>query len=84
MQNYDWNYEVIQECNDENENPTCWGGTDPAGNFWWIDKTTEGYDCMTELYGMIQTVKSVKSIAKAKRWISINWQEYIHKRHRKE
>lgn len=69
-------WEVILECNGEDENPTCWAleiNHDRYGKYVWISKYDDR-DYIVEVIPYSETRELVhcKSLVSAKRWISMN------------
>lgn len=71
-------WRVVEESNDDSGNPTCWSreiNSDRYGKYVWISKFGEdAYAVEVESggYGYIQGLKICKSLASAKRWVTMN------------
>ena len=68
-------WEVVEDCNDENNNATCWSkeiNHKKYGKFVWITDNGNGYN--VEVISNDETIvlKECKSLASAKRWVTSN------------
>lgn len=69
---YKWN--VILECNDEDDNPTCWAAeinSDRHGRFVWITDVGDEFEINTSNGGFEYPKMVCKSLASAKRWVAM-------------
>lgn len=69
----DW--KVVEECNDDNNNPTVWTKTinhEKYGKYCWI--TFDGKNYLVEVSSSDEfiTLAKCKSLKSAKRWVSMN------------
>ena len=73
-----WN--VLEECNDDDGNPTCWAikiNNKKYGKFIWITETvskndTVEYAIEADINGEFRTLITCKSLTSAKRWVTMN------------
>lgn len=66
---------VIEECNDENNNPTCWAceiNSKRYGRYVWITDKGGGYDVEVDAGNHIYSIKKCKSLSSEKRWVAMN------------
>lgn len=66
---------VIEECNDENDDPTCWVkeiNSTRYGKYVWITDRGGGYNVEVCSANKIYPIKQCKSLVSAKRWVTIN------------
>ena len=68
-------WKIVEECNDDDNKPTCWAkrlNEDLGyGKFIWIDKINDNcYDVICDM--TYNVLKTCKSLASAKRWVSVN------------
>lgn len=70
----DW--KVVEECNDDNNNPTVWTKTinhEKYGKYVWISINCSGeYSVEIDRGSGIETLKECKSLTSAKRWVTMN------------
>lgn len=63
------NWHVIHECDDENDQPTCWGVDNVDGHYMWVTIFPDGlYHVEKGFYGSIIDLKSFKTLERAKRY----------------
>lgn len=74
-------WEIVHECDDDEENPTCWVleiNHEKHGKYVWISLNYTGeYDVEVTMYydtllDDMKTLISCKSLASAKRWVTMN------------
>lgn len=68
-------WSVCEDMNDDDENPTGWASeiNHPIyGRFVWITLHPNGYAVECERFGECETLIVCKSLASAKRWVSMN------------
>lgn len=72
-------WEIIEEMNDDDGSPTCWGATinNPIyGKFCWISYLGEGYGYAVEIKNSdnihVNEIMRCKSLASAKRWVAMH------------
>lgn len=68
------NWEIVHDCDDENENPTCWAkeiNHKKYGKFVWITKGLDGFDVEVNR-SEFETLVRCKSLSSAKIWVTIN------------
>lgn len=66
---------IVEEMNDENNNPTCWAkeiNSKRYGKYVWITDKGGGYDVEIDTACGILPLKTCKSLSSAKRWVTIN------------
>lgn len=69
----DW--KVVEECNDDNNNPTVWANTinnERYGKYCWITFDGKNYLVEVSSSGKFITLAKCKSLKSAKRWVSMN------------
>lgn len=66
---------VVEECNDDNNNPTCWAceiNSKRYGKYVWISDKGGGYDVEVCTNNNFYTLKTCKTLSSAKRWVTMN------------
>lgn len=69
----DW--KVIEECNDDNNNPTVWANTiesENYGKYCWITFDGKNYLVEVSTVGEFVVLAKCKSLRSAKRWVTMN------------
>ena len=69
----DW--KVVEECNDDNNNPTVWANTinnERYGKYRWITFDGKNYLIEVSSSGEFITLAKCKSLRSAKRWVTMN------------
>ena len=69
------NWEIIEESNDDNENPTVWANTIDSleyGKYCWITFDGKNYLVEVSSLGNFITLARCKSLSSAKRWVTMN------------
>ena len=70
------NWEIIEEMNDDANQPTCWAkeiNNQEYGKFVWITINPRGkYDVEVEIENVLVTVKTLKTLSGAKKWVDKN------------
>lgn len=67
-------WEVVIDCNDEDDNPTCWSkeiNHKKYGKFVWITDNGNGYN-VEVIRDETIVLKECKSLASAKKWVTSN------------
>lgn len=70
-------YEIVNEMNDDQGNPTCWA-TKINNQFWWITEQYNGYVVEMQKHrgGNISALMLCKTLKSAKAWLTKNWKYY--------
>lgn len=66
---------VIEECSDDEGKPTCWAkeiNSARYGKYVWINEKEGGYDVEVNAGNQIYPIMTCKSLASAKRWVTMN------------
>ena len=67
-------WEVVHDCNDEEGNPTQWSteiNHPKYGKYCWINDMADHFNVEVDYGGFVELARC-KSLASAKRWVSMN------------
>lgn len=67
-------WKIVHECDDEDGNPTQWAleiNHSKYGKFCWINNMEDYFGIEVD-YGELIELKQCKSLASAKRWVTMN------------
>ena len=69
------NWEIVEESNDDNGNPTVWANTienDRYGKYCWITFDWNNYVVEVSSLSQFIVLARCKSLSSAKRWVTMN------------